>query len=425
MSIVLDQALKEQRPLSDVGLSLEFSSTNRIITSVTSDGLPIEAFVKFADEPKHLLCLLPSAQSQTKAPLVPFFPRWSWASGFPDWDVISLSDPMLNAAPDLHASWFVSNTADITEELAGFVEEFRRAREIPSSAVTLYGSSMGGFGALMIASCLRGARAVAEVPQLDLLRYPDKRSLAEVQRLALDGASLEQIEQSAPEKLNVTARFQHSDYIPPLTIFTNRADSAHQEALDLLAHINLMAPSVSKVGPSSVVQLPQPQGHAVQPSLVMIDTLKALAKLPCELADGRQRQIVEAPNLPVPVWDAAPLSDCEWLPLKEKVTWIESRGNGRANLELEVMNPGPRSEKGLVISVVVAAADEATMNNAGFRFTSYRDIGYFKYLPVDSGTSQLSEFVDLGSDTEILGFGLAAWDLKALLLSSLKITSRA
>jgi hypothetical protein len=424
MSSVLDSAMKDQRSLSEVGLTPEFSSTNRVITSTTSDGLPVEAFVKFAEEPTRLLCLLPSAQPRSKAPQIPFFPRWSWASGFDGWDVVSLSDPMLHAAPALHASWFVNSSADVTKELAGFLGEFCRLRQIPLSGVTLYGSSMGGFGALMIASSLPGARAVAEVPQLNLLKYPDPQALADVELLALGGTRLEEVEQLSPEKVNVAARFQHSDYIPPLCVLTNRADGAHTEALEFLAAVNAIAPTVARVGPTSVVQLPSPEGHAVQPTPFMIETLKALAEMPIELADGRPKRIEEAKTVPMPRWDVSSPIEWENLPLAEAVTWVESKGNGEAHLELEVFNSGTESQKGIVLCVAAASPDEAVMNRAGFRFSAYRGIGYFKYLRVPSGTSRIRESVKLDDQSEILGFGLAAWDLEAPRVTNLHITYR-
>lgn len=424
MSSVLESAAKDQRRLSDVSRSSDFSSVNRIITSATTDGLPIEAFVKFAENPTHLLCLLPSAQPRSKPPQIPFFPRWSWATGFDGWDVVSLSDPMLRAAPSLHASWFVSTSVDITKELAGFLREFCLLRAIPLSAVTLYGSSMGGFGALMLASSLPGARAVAEVPQLNLLNYPDPQALKDVEKLALGGTSLEDVERSSPEKVNVTARFKHSDYIPPLTLITNRADSAHKEALDFLSDLNAVAPSVSAVGPTSVLQLPRPEGHAVQPTPFMIDTLRALTAVPCELGDGRPRPVEVAEATPAPTWDVSSPSDWESLSLGKAVTWVESKGNGEAHLELEVYNGGVESQKGIVLCVAAAAPDEAAMNRAGLRFSAYRGIGYFKYLRVPAGASRICESIKIDDQSEILGFGLAAWDVEAPRVDNLRITRR-
>jgi pimeloyl-ACP methyl ester carboxylesterase len=416
--------MKDRRPLSEVGRSPEFSSTSRVITGLTSDGLPIEAFVKFADEPQRLLCLLPSAQPRSAAPQVPFFPRWSWASGFDDWDVVSLSDPMLHAAPALHASWFVSATTDITKELGEFLKDFCLRRGIPVNRVTLYGSSMGGFGALMIASSLPGSRAVAEVPQLNLLEYPDPQALTDVERLALDGTTLKHIEHQSPEKVNVIARFQHSDYIPPLSIITNRADSAHPEALDFLAALNAMAPTVSKVGPTSLFQTPRPEGHAVQPTPFMIETLKSLSQLPCDIVDGRPVAVQGADAVPLPDWDVSDSAGWESRPLVEAVTWVESPGSGEVDIEFEISNSGAESQKGIVLCIAAADPDSEAMNRAGFRFSTYRGIGYFKYLRVPSGTSQIRESITLADESDIRGFGLATWDLQEPQVANLKIAYR-
>lgn len=424
MSSDLESAKTGLKPLSDVNLSAEYASTSRIITGSTSDGLPIEAFVKFTTEPKRLMCLLPSAQPRTISPQVPFFPRWSWASGFDEWDVVSLSDPMLHAAPELHASWFVSTTTDITKELAGFVAELCALRDIPTNMVTFYGSSMGGFGALMIAASLPGSRAIAEVPQLDLRKYPDARALADVESLALGGTSLEAIEAQYPERINVLARFRQSDYIPPLSIITNRADSAHLESLDFLESVNALAPTVASVGPTSVHQTPRPEGHAVQPSPFMIQTLKALSEMPFDIVDGRPPALAEAKIVPVPNWHNVDAASWTSRTLAKAVTWIKSPGLGGVDVEFQVLNEGPESAKGIVLCLVPADADEKAMNQAGFQWSSYRDIGYFKYLRVPSGASRIRESLKLGADSEIKGFGLATWDLDAPEVSHLKISYR-
>lgn len=424
MSSVLDFALKGRRPLSEVSRSAEFSATNRVITGMTSDGLPVEAFVKFAEAPKHLLCLLPSAQPRSVAPQIPFFPRWSWASGFDEWDVVSLSDPMLHAAPELHASWFVSTTTDITKELAVFLKELCVRREIQADMVTLYGSSMGGYGALMIAASLPGSRAIAEVPQLDLLEYPDAQALKDVERLALGGTTLKEIENQFPERVNVLARFRHSDYIPPLSIITNRADGAHSEALEFLKEVNSMAPTLSSVGHTSLHQTPRPEGHAVQPTPVMIQTLKTLAELPCDISEGRPPAVEEALAVPTPQWDLNDAEEWEKRPLAEAVTWVGSSGHGTVDVEFEVFNAGAESEKGIVLCLVPADPDSEAMNRAGFRFSTFRGIGYFKYLRVPSGRSSLRESVIVDEKCEIRGFGLATWELDAPEITELTISYR-
>ncbi|MDI3242494.1 hypothetical protein QK292_13155 [Arthrobacter sp. AL08] len=290
--------------------------------------------------------------------------------------------------------------------------------------VTLYGSSMGGFGALMIAASLPGARAVAEVPQLDLLQYPDPEALADVERLALAGTSLRNIEDKHPERVNVLARFRHSGRIPPFTLITNRADSAHSEALDFLASVNSIAPTMSSVGPTSVHQTPRPEGHAVQPSPVMIQTLKAMSQLPCEVVDVRLPSTDEPQTNAVPHWDLREAAGWKKRSLTQTVTWIESPGNGKLDLEFEIRNDGAESAKGIVLCLVPAHPDTAAMNQAGFQFSSYRGIGYFKYVRIPSGTSLVRQSVSLFGDCEIMGFGLAAWDLESPKVTNLKSSYR-
>jgi hypothetical protein len=227
-----------------------------------------------------------------------------------------------------------------------------------------------------------------------------------------------------PERVNVLARFSHSDYIPPLSIITNRADSAHAEALEFLKAINSMAPTVSSVGHTSLHQTPRPEGHAVQPTPFMIQTLKTLAELPCDTVNGRPPAVEEALLVPSPQWDLNDATGWEKRTLAEAVTWVGSSGNGAVDVEIEIFNGGTESAKGIVLCLAPAEPDSDAMNRAGFRFSTYRGIGYFKYLRVPSGRSLIRESISLDEKCEIRGFGLATWELDAPEVTELTISYR-
>ncbi len=421
MSIKITAATDASRTLSEVSQDLEFSSADRVITSNTAGGLRIEAFGAFAESPQKLLCFLPSAQRRDIPPQVPYYPRWSWASGFESWDRLSLSDPILNSSPRLSASWFASSDEDIIAELADFIRTYCDRRGISLSDVILYGSSMGGFASLMIAAELKLAHAVAEVPQIDLLLYPDESALMDVEQLALNGRPLTDLAAEYPNRTDVYARFESSRCIPPLTIVTNRGDSAFAETLRFVGRLHTLADHADSVGSVSLHQTSRNEGHQVQPTPFMMTFLKSLAEIPTNATayyppTGHIGQRVEFPQWQVEsddIWGQRKLVDA--------VTWIQAPGSNEITLEFKANNTSASSSKALVFAVAVKGASHETLAEQGLYFSTYRNIGYYKYLALDEGISSHTIQLKLDPEASIEAIGLASWDVKAPTIYELQL----
>lgn len=413
MSMKIAAALDATRTLFEVSPDLEFSSVDRVITGKTAGGLRIEAYGSFAENPQKLLCFLPSAQPSSTPPKVPFYPRWSWAAAFADWDVVSLSDPMLNYAPDLAASWFASSDEDIVSELATFIRLYCDRRGITLDNVILYGSSMGGFGSLMIAAELRVVHAVAEVPQLDLLRYPVKSSLADVERLALNGRALADLAGEHPNRTDVYSRFESSRCIPPITIVTNRGDSAFEETLSFVGRLQGLAASVDSVGSVSLHQTSRNEGHAVQPTPFMIKFLKSVAEIQSVPTAYYPSAEHESQRLEFPQCHVE--NDGSWgeRELQEAVTWIKTAGDSEITVEFKAVNPASGSNKGLVFCAAVRGGTREMLSQQGFSYSSYRNIGYYKYVGLGEGISSHVIQLRFAPEVSVDAIGLASWDVKA------------
>ena len=141
----------------------------------------IEALSWIRPQADSLLCLLPSAQASNSARQIPIFHRWSWAKHFPKTHILCLSDPGLYYS-DVHAAWFQSpNDIDIFERLAKFIKIIANNLEVSGEKITIYGSSMGGFGALMVGTMIKNSLVIAEVPQIDLRQYPVKAAINSIE----------------------------------------------------------------------------------------------------------------------------------------------------------------------------------------------------------------------------------------------------
>lgn len=235
----------------------------------------IDCFAMFRDKAQHLICLMPSAQPQSGKVLNPVFHRWSWAYQFREHSVLSLSDPALYSA-DLSAAWFISaSETDLIKEMATFIGGLAEHLNIPERNIIFYGSSMGGYGALMAAACIDGAMAIAEVPQIDLSKYPIRSSISRIEGAILAETRLETFSKKYPERVSVADRFIHENRVPSFRIITNTADGAYSEHLTFYEDLKDLRESVSSVGVASLTTTDISIGHKPLPSAYGISFIKA------------------------------------------------------------------------------------------------------------------------------------------------------
>lgn len=108
--------------------------------------------------------------------------------------------------------------------LTGVVRDEAAKAGIPPERIVFYGSSLGGFGAIGCAAHIPGARAVAEVPQIDFERWhPTAVRLVEKHAI---GGPISKLRSVAPERLSLYSRLEFAGTIPPIHIITNSADTS-------------------------------------------------------------------------------------------------------------------------------------------------------------------------------------------------------
>lgn len=138
--------------------------------------------------------------------------------------------------------------------------------KIPTNKIILYGSSMGGFGALMIAGYLKDSFAIAEVPQINLLNYPIKNALKLLEEHIFEGESIENFVLEHPEMINVLDRWKSLQTIPPFRLITNSADTEHIEHLEFLSLIDKLKKDVKTVGDIHLTVVSEEIGHKPLPT---------------------------------------------------------------------------------------------------------------------------------------------------------------
>lgn len=150
---------------------MSFESSN-IISSYCEN-----AFIKSPNS-NTLLVFLPAVNGKN---IYPYYPRRSWGKELSEnYNVLYISDPY-QPFPDYKepmGSWFISPDGDSTitvlaEKIKLFMED------ISVENVIFYGSSMGGYAAIILSSLIKDSKAIAECPQIYLHKHPGSRFVCE------------------------------------------------------------------------------------------------------------------------------------------------------------------------------------------------------------------------------------------------------
>ncbi len=115
-----------------------------------------------------LICFLPSRRTKD---IYPYYPRKKWRTSL-DLDTLYLSDPFQNDNEYTEAggSWFIDKTGkSILPNIAETINEFVNKKKY--TKVIFYGSSMGGYAAIVLGSMIKNAVIIAEAPQIYLEQY--------------------------------------------------------------------------------------------------------------------------------------------------------------------------------------------------------------------------------------------------------------
>ncbi len=203
------------------------------------DGLPLHGKLFEREAATTLLVFMPSAVAAgSVAHRHPAFARWQWESHFPDAHVLALADPSMGIAEALRGAWYMHAEHDIIAQMGSAVTAL--AERLRASNVILYGSSLGGFGALALASQIDGAIAIAEVPQLDFARWLNSARIAVETHIL--GCSLEEHRARHPEQVSIRTRFESSGRVPSFVIVSNVRDSGYREQLEFFEWVSAGAP---------------------------------------------------------------------------------------------------------------------------------------------------------------------------------------
>ncbi len=199
--------------------SLYLPSVEPIVLTVDWNGVKYDFLVRLKDTSSNLL-VFGSGAMVTRENL-PYFQRHSWIYDMED-SMIFYHDPTLNLG-DLLAGWGQGTwdryaLKDIAAILTKLIE---KARVSPKN-VLVYGSSCGGFMALMLGGFIRESTVLVNCPQTCLTRWLEF-PIQSVFNLSYPSLSMQDVMKAFPERINVMKFYNQIKYVPKIYYWQNAA----------------------------------------------------------------------------------------------------------------------------------------------------------------------------------------------------------
>ena len=209
MKDIVDEMIRcDYDDLKDVQLPFN----KRVGLEVMRDSVKYEFIINLKTGSDKLLVMCPAAINDNSSHdrSRPIFHRWSWEF---DASTIFFNDPTLYLSDNILGGWGlgsmdnwylkkISNILNILIETLGFNKK----------KVIFYGSSLGGFMSIMLATMIKNSVAIAEIPQLDVTNWTKHWSL--LRENLFDNLPDDTIKQRFGYKLDVINLMKIENYIP-------------------------------------------------------------------------------------------------------------------------------------------------------------------------------------------------------------------
>ncbi len=197
----------------------DFSDTDEHI-AVKFSSYTYHIFFKKRDS-KKLLIFFNGAIDRSRGSL-PVFQRKSWIDAF-DANILIFDDPTVNNENDLMMGWYIGNAQEnVQYHIIQIIKAFLKSLNIDQSDTYCFGSSAGGFMAMITATHLREVTAIVNNPQTDVFKYHSH---------IVEQFTTQNFEHR--DLANYTARFSVPDlikklqYIPKVFYWQNIYDEFH------------------------------------------------------------------------------------------------------------------------------------------------------------------------------------------------------
>lgn len=226
-----------------------------------------------------LVVLFPAAMpmSLLESGQFPYIPRWQWVEEIPC--NVWCFEEYLARKYNIAAAWFHDQEKFSAEVVAEIVMEIAKSLGVDNSRITLMGSSLGGFGALMVAPRIPGARVIADICQTDLLTYPIRSAIENFCEKIYKTRDVESVNSQFRDRFSVIERFRNLGYIPPMTIMHDISDepNGHTQVYAFLSDLARIQKELEKTVQVEVLIRNSGKGHVALFKAAMMPILTRIA----------------------------------------------------------------------------------------------------------------------------------------------------
>lgn len=189
-----------------------------------NDTISLSGLYRIHNNPDKIVILFNGAKTKENM-TGPSFTRWSWAYGH-NLSFVCFDDPIVSGTQLTNLGWYVGTSSiDIQEYINAIVDHLILSLGIHPSHVFFYGSSGGGFAALMAAIRLRGSVAVVNNPQTNIFKYHKSASQLLVNNFFKEVSITPESE--VYYRFSVLHAIKKYDYIPSFLYVQNIQDKFH------------------------------------------------------------------------------------------------------------------------------------------------------------------------------------------------------
>ncbi|MFQ1995832.1 hypothetical protein [Aeromonas sp. 602826] len=191
------------------------SKVNKI--EYTVDNNKLQVILKTTPKSDKLIVFLNGAINRNKSQ-PPVYQRRTWLEHL-QYNVLIVPDQTVELNETLELGWYLgAKNSNYIHKIAKLVAEISHELNITNDSIIFYGSSGGGYAAIILSTFLVGSRAISINPQTILKKY---------NKCVYDKFIADTGHDENTPYLNVTTCMEELKYIPRLTLIQNKLDRHH------------------------------------------------------------------------------------------------------------------------------------------------------------------------------------------------------
>ena len=268
-----------------------------VVNHLTDWSYPNHFFSYFKKESTKLVVMLQGAINRSKMQ-PPIFQRWSWSEEI-NASVLILNDPTL-FGNQLRIGWWQGCEEQYAiPSAAEFIKLVIHKLGYSSNDLLFFGSSAGGFSALMMAGHLKGSLAIVNNPQTNILAFREEDVQAFLQTKFGDISKKEGFSRYAI-RFSASEWFKSIHYMPKIVYYQNVKDPFHFDK-HYLPFVQTLYQSALDPNEFQSILYADDKGHYPLPAAKTVSIINDWVAKLSELEQKiKPEKVFKHANLPIP-----------------------------------------------------------------------------------------------------------------------------